>query len=366
MRIIFFGMGGVFSRAPLEALLRAGVDLRAVVEPAPEELAGAEPFTRLEPSRWAASGAARRGLPMASMGSAKGSAAQTIRDLAASVGAPTYSVRRLRDARFLAEMAAYQPDAICVACFTKRLPQELLAIPRLGALNAHPSLLPMGRGPDPLFWFFRSNISSAGEAVTGITIHLMDNFLDGGPILIQKLVGFTYYPWYDLGEHNHNLLEKTVGFNRYEEKQLESEAQLEAFLGSLAGDMFVEALAGLAEGTLKPEQQDDTEATYEDWPQPEDYTIDARDKSWTYRRAYVFAHGVAGRSQPVVITAQDGARFQTLSGTEPLDYMSSWYVSHPGHRDHLDYRKIPWQLVGAKLDILLTDGVFTCLAERLD
>src|SRR5512146_2707564 len=49
LRVVFFGMGGVFSRAPLEALLQAGADVRAVVEPAPAELraAGDEPLTRL-------------------------------------------------------------------------------------------------------------------------------------------------------------------------------------------------------------------------------------------------------------------------------------------------------------------------------
>lgn len=237
MRIIFFGMGGVFSRAPLAALLRAGVDLRAVVEPAPDALADGAAFTRLEPSRWAASGAARRGLPMAgAAGMAGGVAARTIREIAASVGAPTYSVRRLRDERFLAEMAQYQPDAICVACFSRKLPPELLSIPRLGALNAHPSLLPKGRGPDPLFWLLRE-----GATQTGVTIHLMDEELDTGPILTQQ--AFT-------------LDENTA-----------TEPQLEAQLGLLAGDLLVEALVGLAAGTLTPQPQDETLATYQGWPE---------------------------------------------------------------------------------------------------
>jgi methionyl-tRNA formyltransferase len=331
LRVIFFGMGGVFSRAPLEALLRAGVDLRAVVEPAPEEpttASGDAPFTRLEPSRWAAGAAGRRGLPMAGgAGGVGGGATRTIRELAASVGAPTYSVRRLRDARFLAEMAEYQPDAICVACFTKKLPPALLALPRLGALNAHPSLLPKGRGPDPLFWVFHS-----GAHYVGLTVHLMDNFLDAGPILLQQTL----------------LLNEKI---RGEGRVMVTESQLESRLGSQAGYMLVAALAGLAAGTLKPEPQDDMAATYEDWPQTKDYEIDP---TWTIGRAEAFLGGISERGQTIIVTTQDGARFRLFSSDSSWGLASDFISPGP-----------PWRLDGEWLRVELADGVFTCLAERL-
>src|SRR6185437_11641571 len=94
LRVVFFGMGGVFSRLPLEALLRAGVDLRAVVTPAQPGLAltdaADKPFTRLAPPT---RHAPRRALPLAGAMPA----ARSLLDLAAERGAPLLSVARLAD-----------------------------------------------------------------------------------------------------------------------------------------------------------------------------------------------------------------------------------------------------------------------------
>src|SRR6266536_191528 len=78
-------------------------------------------------------------------------------------------------------LTEYQPETICVACFSKRIPRDILDIPRLGCLNVHPSLLPANRGPEPLFWTFRE-----GNQRTGVTIHLMDEGMDTGPIVAQE------------------------------------------------------------------------------------------------------------------------------------------------------------------------------------
>ena len=73
------------------------------------------------------------------------------------------------------------PDLIYSASFPLRFPPELLALPRLGCVNAHPSLLPKYRGLNPLFWQFIHN-----ETHTGLTIHRMDADFDAGPILVQR------------------------------------------------------------------------------------------------------------------------------------------------------------------------------------
>ena len=316
LRVVFFGMGGVFSRAPLEALLRAGADLRAVVEPAPAEaLAGVAedaPFTRLAPSRWAASGAARRGLPLAGVPDGAGHSA---RDIAASVGAPLFSVWRLDDARTVEALRDLDPDVICVACFTRRLPPAILALPRLGALNAHPSPLPENRGPDPLFWTFH-----AGARETGVTIHLMDARLDTGPILAQRRMTLA---------------------------EGETEAQLESRLAVVAGESLVEALAGLAAGTLTPQPQDEAQASYHSWPELEDYVIPA---SWEARRAYGFARGVVGRGVPIMLVARDGARFRLI---EPLLYSPKSQLNEA------------WRIQNGLLMMAFADGDFTCRAEAL-
>ena len=65
--------------------------------------------------------------------------------------------------------------------FPWRIPPDALAVPRLGWLNGHPSLLPRHRGPLPVAWAIR-----AGDEEVGITFHRMDTGLDTGPIVFQR------------------------------------------------------------------------------------------------------------------------------------------------------------------------------------
>jgi len=75
---------------------------------------------------------------------------------------------------------AYEPDlGLCIS-YPWRLPEEVLAIPSLGVVNGHPSLLPRHRGPFPWAWTIRE-----GDTELGMTFHLMDADFDTGPILAQ-------------------------------------------------------------------------------------------------------------------------------------------------------------------------------------
>lgn len=96
---------------------------------------------------------------------------------------PAPSLRKHALQPLLERLAPEPLDAIVVACFPWRLPRWLRALPRFGALNVHPSLLPALRGPEPEFWAIR-----LGVRETGVTIHLMDEGLDTGPILVQRPV----------------------------------------------------------------------------------------------------------------------------------------------------------------------------------
>ncbi len=240
--------------------------------------------------------------------------ARTLLDLAAASEAPLLSVARLADPRTLDALAAFTPDAICVACFTRRLPPALLALPRLGCLNAHPSLLPDNRGPDPLFWTFHS-----GATETGVTIHLMDTDLDTGPILAQA------------------RLTLAAG---------EAEAALELRLATLAGELMTQALADLRAATHASTPQNAAHASAHPWPTAEDYAIPAA--QWSARRAYSFACGVIGRRQPITLIAADGARFRLL---EPLSYDAQATLA------------APWRLDGERLTLGCAPGAFTCRAE---
>jgi methionyl-tRNA formyltransferase len=82
---------------------------------------------------------------------------------------------------FRTTLEALAPDVIVVACFPWRLPGWLLDMPPRGCLNLHPSLLPDGRGPEPVFWAFRRGLRE-----TGVTLHLVDESFDAGPIISQE------------------------------------------------------------------------------------------------------------------------------------------------------------------------------------
>jgi len=81
----------------------------------------------------------------------------------------------------LINLSAYQPDLIIVAAYGKILPKEILDISRLGSLNIHPSLLPKYRGASPI-----QTAILNGDKETGVTIILMDEKIDHGPIVAQR------------------------------------------------------------------------------------------------------------------------------------------------------------------------------------
>ncbi|HEX6475147.1 MAG TPA: formyltransferase family protein [Candidatus Limnocylindria bacterium] len=80
-------------------------------------------------------------------------------------------------------LRAYRPDlAICWG-FPWKIPLSALQVPRLGAINCHPAMLPRHRGPIPLAWAFRDGVGQYG-----VTWHRMDAELDTGAILAQATV----------------------------------------------------------------------------------------------------------------------------------------------------------------------------------
>ncbi len=95
---------------------------------------------------------------------------------------PAFSLSSFTSPAFLSQL---NPDLIVVACFPKLLPSSWLAIPKLGCLNLHPSLLPNYRGIAPMFWQFYY-----GETRTGVTLHFMDAGADTGDIVDQAEVKF--------------------------------------------------------------------------------------------------------------------------------------------------------------------------------
>jgi len=104
-----------------------------------------------------------------------------VKAAALELGLRVYELERLKP--FVAEMSGESFDAFALASYGKILPQALLDLPRLGALNVHPSLLPKYRGATPIQTALRN-----GEAATGVSIMLMDAGMDTGDIVLQERV----------------------------------------------------------------------------------------------------------------------------------------------------------------------------------
>jgi methionyl-tRNA formyltransferase len=80
-------------------------------------------------------------------------------------------------------LASVEPDLVVCMGFPWKVPPDALAVPRLGWLNGHPSLLPRHRGPIPVAWAIRE-----GDEEIAVTFHRMDAELDTGPIFAQRRV----------------------------------------------------------------------------------------------------------------------------------------------------------------------------------
>jgi methionyl-tRNA formyltransferase len=152
MKIVFIGSGDI-GIPVLEWLASApGVDLAGVVTQ-PDRPAG-------------------RGLQLT---------ACAIKEKALSRGLVPLQPSRIRTPEAIGEIALLRPDLLVVMAYGQILPQELLDVPKLGALNLHASLLPRHRGAAPVH-----AAVLAGDRESGITVMWMDAGLDTGDVLLQR------------------------------------------------------------------------------------------------------------------------------------------------------------------------------------
>ncbi len=100
--------------------------------------------------------------------------------LARQNGIPVAAPADVRDPSLARALKKLRPDLILSVFYRQILPRELLAVPRVGAVNIHPSLLPKYRGRAPLNWAIIQ-----GEKKTGVTLHHMSEKADAGDIIDQ-------------------------------------------------------------------------------------------------------------------------------------------------------------------------------------
>lgn len=156
--------------------------------------------------------------------------ASPVKERALALGVPLRQPASLRTADAAAELAQFQPDVLVVAAYGLLLPQEILAVPRLGCINIHASLLPRWRGAAPI-----QRAIEAGDPETGISIMQMEKGLDTGPVYAQRRT--------------------PIG-------PAETGGELTARLAVLGADLLLEVLGALATGTVQAQPQPATGVTY--------------------------------------------------------------------------------------------------------
>ncbi|HUA91578.1 MAG TPA: methionyl-tRNA formyltransferase [Terracidiphilus sp.] len=158
------------------------------------------------------------------------------------------------NAEFRAQLEAIKPDAIVVVAYGRIIPPWMLSLPRLGCINLHASLLPKYRGAAPIQWAI-----AMGDAFTGNTTMLLEEGLDTGPILLQQTI--------EIGPD-------------------QTAADLFPILAAQGSPLVVETLAGLANGTIKPQPQNHEGATFAPLLDREDGRMDfaARSATELYNR----------------------------------------------------------------------------------
>ena len=104
-----------------------------------------------------------------------------VKQRALALGLPVAQPARLASEAELAELRAWRPDLLVVVAYGLLLPGAVLALPRLGCINIHASLLPRWRGAAPI-----QRALLAGDATSGVSIMQLDAGLDTGPILAQQ------------------------------------------------------------------------------------------------------------------------------------------------------------------------------------
>ena len=183
---------------------------------------------------------------------------------------------KLKDPEFLKEMSANNWDLFIVASYGKIIPKEILDMPKYGTINVHPSLLPRLRGASPM----QSAILS--EDKTGVTIMLMDEEMDHGPILIQKDLEIDNWP---------------PNIEELEEK-----------LAQLVGQMLVETIPLWVEGKIEAINQDHEKATYIDKISKEEAFIDLKESpEKNYRKIQALQ-----KIKPYFFTKKNGQKIRLI------------------------------------------------------
>lgn len=198
--------------------------------------------------------------------------------------------QRLADERFRQRLAELAPDLGLVVAYGRIFPDWLLALPRLGCVNLHASLLPRWRGAAPI-----QAALAAGDEETGVTTMLMEAGLDAGPVMLQRRL--------------------VIG-------ALETAGELTPRLARDGAELVLETVGRLEAGTVEPQLQDAERATHAPRLRRQDGRVD-----WCRPARELFNRWRAFTPWPG-LTAELGGQPVKLVRVEPAQHADS-YVKPP-------------------------------------
>ena len=153
------------------------------------------------------------------------------------------------DQNFVYKLKAINYQLFIVAAYGKMLPPSILDLPKHGTLNVHPSLLPKLRGASPI-----QAAILRDERKTGVTIMLVDEKMDHGPIIAQAEITVEDWP--------------------------PKASALRELLAHVGGELLAETIPLWLEKKIPPEEQDESKATYTLKIKKDDGLIDLNDDSY--------------------------------------------------------------------------------------
>jgi methionyl-tRNA formyltransferase len=175
-------------------------------------------------------------------------------------------------------------DLVIVAAYGNLIPKEILDTLPNKFVNIHPSLLPKYRGPSPI-----ANTILNDDKKTGVTIMLMDEKMDHGPLISQR-------------EFRISNFEFKNGRGK------PTSEELQKILAELGAELLTETIADYLSGKIKPREQDHKEATYTKLLKREDGRID-----WKKPAEYIERQQRAFTPWPGIYTYFNGKRLKILS-----------------------------------------------------
>jgi len=202
-----------------------------------------------------------------------------VKQIALQHNIPVWQPKRLKkDAATLNQLKQAAADAFVVVAYGQILSAEILAMPKLGCINVHGSILPKYRGAAPIQWSIYH-----GNEQTGVTTMLMDEGMDTGAMLLKS-----YTP---------------IGL-------LDNAQEIAGKLADGGADLLIETLLKLEKQAIKPIPQDANEATYAPLIQKSDYTL-----NWS--RSAIELHNQIRAFYPNCVASFRGKPLKILA-TAPL------------------------------------------------